>query len=172
MPGDFMDTSVVNYLKEVMPGQPDAWYQRIAGDVIMGKMPLPKVEGVPAPKALPIPTVNAARQRFLDGSKRQSPPEPVKPPVKPKSKTQQLKRGTYRSVIPNTVNEAIQQVSQKPKRPAQPANAATKRKLAGLTHGDNATAARLAAQVAFINPGKSEQWCWEKAIFDLERDRH
>lgn len=133
---EVMNNPTVDYLKEIMPGQSDVWYQRIAGDVIAGKMPLPKVEGVPIPEALapPEPTVNAARQRFLDGSKRQSTPANI--PV------------------------------------GQPAKAATKSKLERLTHSDKAAAARLAAQVAFVNPGKSEQWCWEKAIFDLERDRH
>lgn len=155
-----------------MPGQPDAWYQRIADDIVAGRMPLPRVEGIPAPE--PSIAINAARLRFLDGSKRQSPPEPVKPPekppAKPKSKTQQLKQGTYRSSIPRTVDEALQQASRKPKRPAQPVKAATKWELERLVQGGRA-AERLAMQVAAANPDKSEQWCWEKAIFDVERDR-
>lgn len=131
-----MNTPTVDYLKEIMPGQTEAWYERIAGDVIAGKMPLPKIEGIVPPETLepPKPVVNEARRRFLHGSKRQSPPAKI--PV------------------------------------GQPAKAATKSKLERLTHSDKAAAARLAAQVAFVNPGKSEQWCWEKAIFDLERDRH
>ena len=127
-------------------------------------MPLPRVEGVPEPE--PSIAINATRLRFLDGSKRQPPPEPAKP----KSKTQQLKQGTYRSPIPRTVGEALQQASQTPKRPAQPVRAATRRELGRLVRSGHA-AERLAAQVAAVNPGKSEQWCWEKAIFDVERDR-
>jgi hypothetical protein len=170
-----MNNPTVDYLKQIMPGQSDAWYQRIADDIAAGKMPLPKVEGVLVPESLtapPQPTINAARQRFLDNSKR-SPIEPpvAKPPVKPKSKTQQLKQGTYRSNIPDTVDAALQQASQKPKRPAQPVKTATRMELGRLVRSERA-AERLAVQVASTTPGKSEQWCWEKAIFDVERDRH
>lgn len=34
------------------------------------------------------------------------------------------------------------------------------------------TSYRLVCQVAENNPGKSPQWCAEKALWDLERDRH
>jgi hypothetical protein len=138
-----MSKSTVTYLKAIMPGQPEAWYERIAGDILCGKMPLPKVEGVSVPAATiePPPIIN------------QSPPRPS-------------------ANIPNTVGEALQQATLKPKRPAQPANATTKWKLERLVHGDNKAADRLAAQVSFANPDKSEQWCWEKAICDLARDRH
>jgi hypothetical protein len=151
-----MSKSTVNYLKAIMPGQPEAWYESIAGDILCGKMPLPKVEGVSVPTATiePPPIINQARQRFTEPT-----PEPVAPP-RPSSN------------IPNTVGEALQQATLKPKRPAQPANATTKWKLERMVHGDNKAAARLAAQVSFANPDKSEQWCWEKAICDLARDRH
>lgn len=154
-----MAKSTVNYLKTIMPGQSEAWYDRIASDILCGKMPLPKVEGVPAPVATiepaPPTTVNPARQRFTEGTRRSEPVSPPRPSAN----------------IPNTVGEALQQATHKPKRPTQPANATTKGKLERLVHSDKNAAARLAAQVAFSNPDKSEQWCWEKAIFDLERDR-
>jgi hypothetical protein len=158
-----MATSTVNYLKTIMPGQPEAWYDRIASDIHCGKMPLPMVEGVPLPAGTiappPPPTkVNPARQRFTEGIHRRNSPKPLVT-TKPVANT------------PNTVGEALQQARQKPKRPAQPASAATKWELERLVHSDKNTAERLAAQVAFANPDKSEQWCWEKAIFDLERDR-
>ncbi|NJO75971.1 MAG: hypothetical protein HC833_20785 [Leptolyngbyaceae cyanobacterium RM1_406_9] len=41
-----------------------------------------------------------------------------------------------------------------------------------LLHGDRAGAVRLIGSIRARNPDKSEQWCWDKAIFDLERDRH
>jgi hypothetical protein len=151
-----MATSTVNYLKTMMPGQPEAWYERIAGDILCGKMPLPKFEDVPVPTATiePPPIINQARQRFTEST-----PKPVAP-LRPSAN------------IPNTVGEALQQATLKPKRPAQPANATTKWKLERLVHSDKKAAERLAAQVSSSNPGKSEQWCWEKAICDLERDRH
>jgi hypothetical protein len=47
----------------------------------------------------------------------------------------------------------------------------TKYRLRTLVHSDHNAAERLVAQVAFAHPDKTEQWCWDKAIFDLERDR-
>jgi hypothetical protein len=44
-------------------------------------------------------------------------------------------------------------------------------KLLRLLHGDRAAALRLVESIKARNPDKSEQWSWEKAIFDLERDR-
>jgi hypothetical protein len=127
-----MSKSTITYLKQIMPGQPNAWYERIAGEVLAGRMPLPKIQGVVEPSA-------------------------PKPPAASKPS----------ATVPNTVGAAIRQASRK-----QPANAATKAKLHKLAHSDKAVAARLASQVAFNHPHKSEQWCYEKAIFDLERDRH
>jgi hypothetical protein len=152
-----MSKPTVDYLKTIMPGQSEAWYDRIASDILCGKMPLPKVAEVPAPTATiePPPTVNPARQRFTEGTHRSAPSAPPRPSAN----------------IPNTVGEALQQATHKPKRPAQPANAATKGKLERLVHSDKRAAERLAAQVSLANPGKSEQWCWEKAIYDLQRDR-
>ena len=41
-----------------------------------------------------------------------------------------------------------------------------------LTHGDRAAASRLVEGVRRNNPNRSTEWCIEKAIHDLERDRH
>ncbi len=40
-----------------------------------------------------------------------------------------------------------------------------------LVNGDMATARRLLRNVNRSNPGRSVDWCLEKAIHDLERDR-
>lgn len=48
---------------------------------------------------------------------------------------------------------------------------ATYRKLLNLVNGDKATASRLVDAARFGHPGKPEQWYWEKAIYDLIRDR-
>lgn len=47
----------------------------------------------------------------------------------------------------------------------------TERHLIRLSNGDRKGALRLVAKVREDNPGRSEQWCWEKVIYDLERDR-
>lgn len=36
---------------------------------------------------------------------------------------------------------------------------------------DRALSERLVRRVAEMNPGKDGQWCAEKALWDLERDR-
>ncbi|MEM9091596.1 MAG: hypothetical protein AAGC93_23015 [Cyanobacteria bacterium P01_F01_bin.53] len=48
---------------------------------------------------------------------------------------------------------------------------ATRRQLLGLVGGKASVAQRLVSDVSVRNPGRTEQWCWEKAIYDIERDR-
>ena len=45
------------------------------------------------------------------------------------------------------------------------------RKLLKLLGGDRQTANRLIQQSRLKQPDKSANWHWEKAIYDLERDR-
>lgn len=47
----------------------------------------------------------------------------------------------------------------------------TRRKLLGLLGGKATVAQRLVSDLQAHNPGRTEQWCWEKAIYDIERDR-
>ncbi|QSJ18873.1 hypothetical protein JYQ62_09025 [Nostoc sp. UHCC 0702] len=46
-----------------------------------------------------------------------------------------------------------------------------KNRLLVLVQGDNQLAHRLVKQVKSRNPGRTEDWYLEKAIWDLERDR-
>lgn len=48
----------------------------------------------------------------------------------------------------------------------------TQRELLRLVGGNRDVATRLVEQVQLRNPNHSEQWCWEKAIYDIQRDRH
>jgi hypothetical protein len=48
---------------------------------------------------------------------------------------------------------------------------ATRKRLLGLVGGNAAVAQRLVSDVQRRNPDRTEQWCWEKAIYDVERDR-
>jgi hypothetical protein len=45
------------------------------------------------------------------------------------------------------------------------------RSLAANARTDNATAERLIKAVSARNPGRGWEWCYEKAVLDLERDR-
>jgi hypothetical protein len=53
----------------------------------------------------------------------------------------------------------------------QPASEASRRKLYQLLNGDIEQASRLVQRIQSSHPERSEQWCVEKAIYDLERDR-
>jgi len=44
-------------------------------------------------------------------------------------------------------------------------------KLMRMLNGDRATANRLIEREKYKNPGRSENWYWEKVLFDLQRDR-
>jgi hypothetical protein len=47
----------------------------------------------------------------------------------------------------------------------------TRSKLTRLLGGNQKTIDRLISQCRFKYPNKSEQWYWEKVLYDLERDR-
>lgn len=55
--------------------------------------------------------------------------------------------------------------------PTRPLSWEIQRKLLGLTAYDRQIAIRLVNQLKLRNPGLPEDWYWEKAIYDLERDR-
>lgn len=56
--------------------------------------------------------------------------------------------------------------------PTRPVRSRTQKELLRLVGGNRAVAERLVEQVQLRNPHHSEQWCWEKAIYDIQRDRH
>lgn len=45
------------------------------------------------------------------------------------------------------------------------------KRVVSLLNGDTATAQRLFETARLRNPGESDQWCWEKVLWDIERDR-
>lgn len=47
----------------------------------------------------------------------------------------------------------------------------TRKQLLRLVGGNATVAQRLVSDLRDRNPGRTEQWCWEKAIYDIERDR-
>ena len=52
----------------------------------------------------------------------------------------------------------------------KPASGVTKNRLDSLTK-DRRVSDRLVQRLLLMNPERSEQWAYEKAIYDLERDR-
>lgn len=59
-----------------------------------------------------------------------------------------------------------------PMRLVQPVDAAVRRELLALVYGDEALALRLLEQAAQRFPRQTDQWLYEKVIYDLKRDRH
>lgn len=89
---------------------------------------------------------------------------PVPPPNPTLSKPQQTDLTISLSKL-----EALAKAKQK-KIAAKPASGATKQRLDSLTK-DRRVSDRLVHRLLLQNPGRSEQWAYEKAIYDLERDR-
>lgn len=58
-----------------------------------------------------------------------------------------------------------------PLKPLASVQGQTRRQLLRLVGGNRATAERLVFQARQRYPGESEQWYWEKAIYDIQRDR-
>jgi hypothetical protein len=73
-------------------------------------------------------------------------------------------------VLSKAALEALAKTKRKIAEKSQPASEVTKRKLFKLT-GNWEVSQRLVARIRFNNPDRSEQWAYEKAIYDLERDR-
>lgn len=53
----------------------------------------------------------------------------------------------------------------------QPVTSKAQTQLLNLVNGDMQAANRLLEHTRKANPRQSEQWIWEKVIYDLERDR-
>jgi short-subunit dehydrogenase len=47
----------------------------------------------------------------------------------------------------------------------------TRQRLLQLLYNDQSRVDRLVNHARQNNPGKSEQWCWEKVLYDLEHDQ-
>ena len=62
------------------------------------------------------------------------------------------------------------QVTETPKR-SSTVTRQIKSKLEKLCGSDYRLAQRLVEGIRVDHPDRSEQWCWEKAVWDMERDR-
>lgn len=61
--------------------------------------------------------------------------------------------------------------SRRSKRPRARVNRSLETRLVSLLQNDVSTAHRLVGSARKHHPGRHENWYWEKAIADLERDR-
>lgn len=103
----------------------------------------------PLTKPIIVKPYNPRRERFSDDWRKMQEDETPKPP-KPEPVQ-----------IPDTFKPPEPRIS-----------ARTQNQLFRLVQGDQELAVRLVDRVRRRNPDRPEQWCWEKAIWELERDRH
>jgi hypothetical protein len=75
---------------------------------------------------------------------------------------------------PPATPDALPAIWQKTELPVRSAHysSAIETKLIRLCQGDRKVVMRLVAHTRDQHPGRDEQWIWEKACWDLERDRH
>lgn len=159
--------TTISHLRSVMPGQTEDWYQRIAKLIQSGAMPMPSVENSAQQQA--------KNKRILDALTDSKPGEYKSGESSNRPDT------TYsytKESIPDRYRVEPLGTSAKATAPQQPiktqttsVKATTKNKLYKLSGNNWTTAERLVSGIRFNNPEKSEQWCWEKACWDLERDR-
>jgi hypothetical protein len=112
-------------------------------------LPTPAAKVEPAPKTKPVPLL------------------PAPPPNITLATPQPPPQETVPLVLPDLT--ALAKAKRK-KASTQPASAAIKHKLYTLTK-DYRVSDRLVRRLQVDNPDRSEQWCYEKAIYDVERDR-
>lgn len=108
------------------------------------------------PNQKPTSSRNAQSQRFFDAVTGQSPPPRFESGSSPQ---------------PEINLNAIQRESVKRKEETRKVSVKTQNDLYRLVRGDRGTVERLIKYSRARYPDKSEQWIWEKAIQDLERDR-
>ena len=78
-----------------------------------------------------------------------------------------------KSSIPDSIGLKQLEKLRKAKKTRQIAvNKGAPRQGLALLRNDRAVANRLFAHVSSMNPSESEKWCWDKVVWDLERDRH
>jgi hypothetical protein len=122
----------------------------------------------PPPASPPAPAAGSAAGSTV--------PDIYKPKSKSKSKSKKSK--TPPKTLPpeaarTNIPDALPLLSENPPAPKPRdlfVNDRTRRKLMSLVR-DRATAERLLKLAREYNPKRSEQWCYEKVIYDIERDR-
>lgn len=114
--------------------------------------------------------VEVSKQSKASGSSRY-----VRVPVIPPKRTSAVQSATsIFTSVPMASTQSSQSSSQRQhqqQHQRQRVNA-LQPKLLTLLNGDRATAQRLLHHAKQMNPGRNEDWYFEKVIYDLSRDRH
>jgi hypothetical protein len=130
----------------------------------------------PKKQVTPNPTLNRWSQGETVPTKPLPPPPPPNPTLsKPKTERWGVHGVKLKaaSPIPQTVSASTVETVARAKARGmnlQPANGVTKLRLDRLTK-DAQVSERLVQRLLLLHPDKSEQWAYEKAIYDMERDR-
>ena len=123
-------------------------------------------------------TCNPYRNLPLDNQSRYEPksaskpkPEPVPTPVS--TLLPAPSQESPSSPVPNSIDrEKLEELRKTKTERMVAVNRGAPYKVLLLPHDDRAVADRLFTHISQMNPGQSERWCWDKVLWDLERDRH
>ena len=190
--------NTIEHLQIVLPGQPIAWYQRIAIEIDAGRMPMPQL---PPPPPLPEVKSTPPPPPLLEVKSAPPPPPPLRPePPTPSTIYSYTKADLTnpsdniqppKESIPRKAKKANKRAKDQNKQKQLPSSTPPKkqqqkspsttapieyvpvlsRDLLTLCRNDARLATRLIYHQLDRNPGRDFQWAQEKAIWDLERDR-
>ncbi len=163
---------LIETVRKAYPGQSMQWcIQKVIYDVRFGKKTIqPNTtlsrwgEGGGGFSSSPSSPPSPAKPQATAPQKAVFPPPPPANPVlsTPKVKTDELKVSLPDlAALAKAKRQMVASV---------PASHATKEKLYKLV-GNKGVGDRLVQRLRAANPDRSEQWAFEKAIYDLERDR-
>lgn len=137
----------------------------------------------------------AVNEQRRSRSKSVTPPNPLRQQtyVHPPQSSQGRKPAPYRYILPSKQGKDLRQATARSQTassdrseygknarqhqrktsasPQQPVDDQLRKRLFILVNGDMKTANRLLEHTRQSNSLQSEQWVWEKVIYDLERDR-
>jgi hypothetical protein len=195
-----MTEPTIAHLRKIMPGQPDVWYQRIAKAIASGQMPMPRIDGTEESRTVDanrryLDALTDSKPGNFPSTGQYQPPKPTPKPTPktvsplppsipvsilrsnleqpPLQKSPDLEPSPQRPLAISS--QALEQLAQKrkakiPKKRDTSVSGKTRSELSRLCP-DRDIADRLLFGTRERNPEKSEQWVWDKVIWDLERDR-
>lgn len=128
---------------------------------------------------LPLDNQNFSKQKQRKQPEPTITPDstPQLPPMKPLPQIEvqnpELPKKPKKSSIPDSIGSKQLEKLRKAKKVRPIAvNRGAPHEVLQLLRNDRAVANRLFVHVSSMNPGESEKWCWDKVVWDLERDRH
>lgn len=105
-------------------------------------------------------------------AKRQQEMQADRNRIREESQRKESDQKTHTRPIDKSDQPVPDQVSTETPKRSSTVTRQIKSKLEKLCGSDYRLAQRLVEGIRVDHPDRSEQWCWEKAVWDMERDRH